>query len=141
NGYCYNNELVNKRSSPALCNSIPNQQEQILTYTYGNFNLLANYTNTTITACQNDILHGTFDMGSNPNAVLFQALNSNGQLTLGMINVHRGYKKDSYSNPVLLPIHLTKALGKIGKRAVNHEVMTVLVIALWDEEDSVRIDA
>lgn len=35
NGFCWNNEVNNKRATPALCDSTPLAIHQVLTYTYG----------------------------------------------------------------------------------------------------------
>jgi hypothetical protein len=88
-GYCYNNDIANKRPAPALCDSEPESLDHVLTY---NFGLLSQFAaaidaNETITACST-VLHGTYDMGSNPAVSLF--IPKSLFINLAVVEIHEG---------------------------------------------------
>jgi len=80
--YCYSNEPCNKRAEIALCNSIPNPQDQVLGYSVGPVSAwLESLTSPAPFPAQmvfspcgsSQLLHGTFDMGSASSIQLFAA--------------------------------------------------------------------
>jgi len=101
-GYCWNSEINNKRSEVRLCNNVPTSTEYILTYNFGTFdswishinNKLANKTaplDTLLGSCHSQILHGTYDSGTNPHSVLFSAFDySSKKEALLLAEIHVG---------------------------------------------------
>jgi hypothetical protein len=91
-GYCYNNVIANKRPAPGLCDSEPQSLSHVLTY---NFGLLSQFAatidaNETITAC-GEVLHGMYDMGSNPAVSLFVPTSPFEELSV--VEIHEGVSR------------------------------------------------
>jgi hypothetical protein len=88
--YCFNSDENNKRAYPRVCDNVATSTSQIMTYTMGSpkqwlrRNVL---TNRTITACESELLHGTFDVGLCPSVTSLPP-NFNGNLHSQLLVVH-----------------------------------------------------
>ena len=102
NGYCFNNELTNKRPAPALCDSAPNNQSGVLTYSYGSFESFVDLVMSSESAapqslspCSARILHGMYDSGSAPAAAMVAGPNTQGddpsRWALQIVEAHVGF--------------------------------------------------
>lgn len=102
NGYCFNNELTNKRPFPALCDSAPNNQTGVLTYSYGAFESFVDLVMSSQSAapqslspCSATILHGMYDSGSAPGASMVAGPKTQGDdpslWTLQIVEAHVGF--------------------------------------------------
>lgn len=70
NDFCFNTEVQNKQPSPALCDVSPISTPYVLAYTFGRIEDWLTYQNELSTSCDATLLHGMYDMGSNPSAGL-----------------------------------------------------------------------
>ena len=100
--YCYNNEPSNKIAFSGLCDHTPTPLTDVLTYTYARLadiahfvQLQANSSSTQPSViCSPLLLHGTYDMGSQTNVLLWTGRDGSGQDRLGVVEVHVG-RQDS----------------------------------------------
>jgi hypothetical protein len=87
-GFCWNNEYVNKRPKPSVCDQTPTAHPRTLTYFFGSLSnhILAIQRNRFVTACDEGLLVGTYDQGHLPSLALV-AMNEE---MIGVVAVHEG---------------------------------------------------
>ena len=99
--YCYNNEPANKDAFSGLCDHTPTPLTHVLTYTYARLVDIAHfiqhqatYGNATRPAviCSSQLLHGMYDMGSQPSVLLWTGRDGSGQDRLGVVELHVGLR-------------------------------------------------
>jgi len=92
--FCWNNEVNNKRPTPALCDSTPIAMSEVLTYTYGPLSSIQSLfqNHQTVSSCTNNgLIHGMYDMGQFPiGALNAQPSPTANDLGLSMFGVHQG---------------------------------------------------
>jgi len=91
--YCWNNEEHNKTPYVKQCSQSPISTSYILTYSYGTLsswkNLIEDPNASNLTSCSSQILHGMYDMGTNPSIDLFID-NSTEKKIISFVEIHRG---------------------------------------------------
>jgi hypothetical protein len=105
--FCWNNEYVNKRPDIALCDTQPNNQSQVLTYSFGQMAAFATFLESQqpLSPCL-DVLgfvHGTYDMGSQSSLALYLAPEDEQATqaydpttwTINVVEVHKGFVNPS----------------------------------------------
>jgi len=116
-GFCYNSHLHN--TGPFnVCQLTPHATPGILDYTYGSHTqwlqvlrgICANTSSTSstssssrrrlVTACDADLLHGSYDLGHDPSVALFPTGISGGNGGVGMLEAHRGFTQDCPVDPL-----------------------------------------
>lgn len=112
-GFCFNSHLHN--TGPFnVCRLTPHATPGVLDYMYGsvtqwlqvlrgtcakNASISASSFSTTtksrlVTACDADLLHGSYDLGHHPSVALFPTSISGSTRGVGMLEVHRGFTED-----------------------------------------------
>jgi hypothetical protein len=84
--FCYNSDDRNRKAAPSVCDLAAVSESGVMAYNYGSWHAFDTHfynVNPVITSCHQAILHGTYDMGHNPNVDLFVK-----DMTIGMIEVH-----------------------------------------------------
>ncbi len=113
-GYCYNSEEKNKRPSPKLCESVPVSTPSTLIYNYATMQDFVDHlvhqnqekaaisplalrekanSYDFINSCNNNIMHGVFDMGKWSDVKLFTVKKEEGEEVLALLEVHRGLEE------------------------------------------------
>jgi hypothetical protein len=82
-GYCWNNEVFNKRPTPMLCDSEPYSMDNVMTYTIASEAVFVG-SQMSMHVCHPDVMHGSIGMGASPLLNLFYG--SAGQLMMSVVN-------------------------------------------------------
>ena len=69
-GYCFNSRKHNTRSHPKVCDSSPIPTPTVMDYNFGSNWFEGNPTNSMVTACNPQLLKGSFGIGRAPSAAL-----------------------------------------------------------------------
>lgn len=101
--YCYNNEPANKVAYSGLCDHTPTPLTDVLTYTYARLTDIASFVQQAVddilvqqsVICSPLLLHGMYDMGSQPSVLLWTGRDGSGEDRLGVVALHVGRPADS----------------------------------------------
>eukprot|EP01119_Soliformovum_irregulare_P013412 TRINITY_DN3560_c0_g1_i1.p1 TRINITY_DN3560_c0_g1~~TRINITY_DN3560_c0_g1_i1.p1 ORF type:complete len:643 (+),score=152.06 TRINITY_DN3560_c0_g1_i1:2-1930(+) len=92
-GFCWNTAYRNKRANVSLCDSTPVSIPNVLIYNYGTLDDWQHVVNNTdmgdVSSCNVHLLHGMYDMGTQPHMTVFPAVYHQTQVMVAM-EVHRG---------------------------------------------------
>lgn len=101
NGFCYNSHLHN--TGPFnICKLVPHSTPGVLDYTYGTtsqwLQVLRRRSEAVslVTPCDDDLLHGSYDLGFHPSVALFSSPHF-----VGMLELHNGFPSDCPDQPRL----------------------------------------
>lgn len=118
-GFCFNSHLHN--TGPFnVCRLTPHATPGVLDYTYGSViqwlqvlrgtcakgaSISSSSSSSTtksrlVTACDADLLHGSYDLGHHPSVALFPTSMSGSNRGVGMLEVHRGFTEDCPVEPL-----------------------------------------
>lgn len=115
-GFCYNSHLHN--TGPFnVCQLTPHSTPGVLDYYSGSVtqwlqvlrgtctNISTSSTSSSsrrrlVTACDADLLHGSYDLGHHPSVALFPMSINAGNGGVGMLEVHRGFTEDCPIEPL-----------------------------------------
>ena len=94
--YCWNTEPYNKQANSGLCDHTPLPMASTLTYSFGLLSSLIAYVQARAEGqegsliCNDDFLHGTYDLGEKPRGKLWVGRDAEGVERLGVVEVHDG---------------------------------------------------
>ena len=91
-GFCFNSLNFNTEAIPAACENPPVSIPQLLQYSFGEYRDFVGkiLDATLLTSCDDLILHGTFDRGTNPGVHLFRDGDA-----VGVVEAHIGIPTNS----------------------------------------------
>jgi hypothetical protein len=94
--FCFNSLTRNTQAFPSVCDLVPVSESGVLTYTYGAWNAFEQqYSDASlITSCSTRLLHGMYDMGTNPDVSMFVYDYND----FGMVAVHEAITDESAGN-------------------------------------------